>query len=533
MLVKDLIIQQLENIGVKHIYNYSGDTTLSFLSALKGSSIKVYSSQHESAAGLMASAEAKATGNLAVCLSHSGPGTANIINGIADASMDRVPLLLISGQVATHNLGTNYKQFLNQIELTNPITLFSTIVVNPEGITDALYKAISTSIAQGGVSHLVIPMDIWDQETNDTPREYPLHLDTKMIPDINLINKAAEEINNAKKISIIYGRGCKECPQELKTLAEKLQAPLINTLPATGIIEFDNSFEMGGLGHSGNQYSSELLEESELILKLAATWWPVKYTPKNKKILQFDSIIENIGSTHPVDLGIPGDIKLSLKELTEKLNKKENQDWMNKINEVKNKWSAEFDAGYSKEDWPLAPSQVIKIVSEYSSDNEIISLDSGDNVIFFGRFFANKCQDVLVSGTWRTMGFALPASIAAKINYPDSKSTAIIGDGGLHMVMAEILTAKRYNIAVKIIVMNNGSLAMEKNKAIAAGLELEEVELTNPDYIKIAEACGIKAYRAESLDNLRNIMNETADNNEVILIDLPIADPFIPGSKLS
>src|SRR5690554_3512918 len=147
MLVKDIIIKELEEFGVKQIYNYLGDTTLSFLSALKNSSIKIFSSQHESAAGLMASAESKATGNLAVCLSHSGPGTVNIINGIADASKDKIPLLLISGQVATHNLGTNYKQYLNQIELTNPLTVYSNIVINPEGIIDTLYKAMTTAIA--------------------------------------------------------------------------------------------------------------------------------------------------------------------------------------------------------------------------------------------------------------------------------------------------------------------------------------------------------------------------------------------------
>ncbi|MFW6377616.1 MAG: thiamine pyrophosphate-binding protein, partial [bacterium] len=205
MLVKDIIIKQLEVINLKHIYNYPGDTTLSFLSALKNSSIKVFSSQHEGAAGLMASAEAKATGKLGVCLAHSGPGTANIVNGIADASMDRAPLLLISGQVATHNLGTNYKQFLKQIELTNPLTQYSTIVVNPEGIIDTLYKAITTAIIKGGVSHLIIPMDIWDQETADSPREYPQHLDLKMIPNSNIIDKVAAEINKAEKISIIYG----------------------------------------------------------------------------------------------------------------------------------------------------------------------------------------------------------------------------------------------------------------------------------------------------------------------------------------
>ncbi len=141
MLVKDILIKQLEKFGVKHIYNYPGDTTLRFISALKNSNIKLFSTKHEGTAGLMASAESKLTGDISVCLSHSGPGTANILNGIADAASDRVPMLLISGQVETYNIGTNYKQFINLMELTNPLTIYSSILINPKTIVDLLYKA--------------------------------------------------------------------------------------------------------------------------------------------------------------------------------------------------------------------------------------------------------------------------------------------------------------------------------------------------------------------------------------------------------
>lgn len=175
----DVIIEQLDKWNVEHIYGYSGDTILEFFSALSNSPIKLYTSKHEGTAGLMASAEAKLNDELAVCVAHSGPGTANIINGIGDAYSDRVPLLLITGQVPTWNIGTDYKQFVNQLELTKPLTVFSSLVTNPDSIVDLMVKAMTMSIVNGGVSHLAIPMDLWQAETTAVPREYPSHLNKK------------------------------------------------------------------------------------------------------------------------------------------------------------------------------------------------------------------------------------------------------------------------------------------------------------------------------------------------------------------
>ncbi|MFW6287613.1 MAG: thiamine pyrophosphate-binding protein [bacterium] len=532
MLVKDLIIKQLETFGVKHIYNYPGDTTLPFLASLKNSNIKLFSTKHEGAAGLMASAEAKLTDNISVCLSHSGPGTANILNGIADAASDRVPLLLISGQVETYNIGTNYKQFINQMELTNPLTVYSAILINPETTVDILYKAFTMAIAKGGVSHIIIPMDLWDMESSAVCREYPEHLNIKKIPDTNLINKAADMIKKSTKPVIIYGRGCKGLAGELCEIAEKISAPLISTLPAAGIVDYGFSFEMGILGHSGNQYASELLDESDLIIKLAATWWPIDYTPRQANIVQFDTAVENIGASHPVTLGIPGDIKMSLSELLKVLPSKNNQQWIDQMTGVKEKWIAEVNQGYSDSNWPLPPSRAIKIFSSLCSENDIISLDSGDNVIFFGKFFGNKCFDVLVSGTWRTMGFGIPAALAAKINYPENNSIVITGDGGLTMVMSELLTASRYKLPITILVLNNGNLAMEKNRMIVAGLATEEVELTNPDFVKLAESCGIKGIRVDNIEALQEAITQSLNSDTAVLIDIPVDSPIIPGTKL-
>ncbi|KXS40273.1 MAG: pyruvate oxidase, partial [Candidatus Frackibacter sp. T328-2] len=475
---------------------------------------------------------AKLRDQLAVCVAHSGPGTANIINGIADAYSDRVPVLLITGQVPSWNIGTNYKQFVNQLELTRPLTVFSSIVTNPDAIVDLLVKAMTMSIVKGGVSHLVIPMDMWEANTNALPREYPPHLIQKKIPHQELIKDAVQRIEQASQPVILYGRGVKNCRPELKQIANKIDAGLIHSLPAKGIIEYKNNSLLGGLGLGGNEKTKELLGQANLIITLGTTWWPMDYVPRRPQIIQFDAIKENIGATHPVDLGIVGDLKLSLQSLIKEIPQQNKQAWKKRINKAHQAWLESLEEKIQVTEPPLSPQSIIQSISQQIANNEVIALDSGDNVIWFGKYFANHCQDILISGTWRTMGFGLPAALVAKINRPQDPVTCIIGDGGIGMVLGEILTAVRYQLPVRIIVLNNGTLSMEKNRMLIANLQPEEVDLTNPDFVKLAKTCGAQGLRATSINELNEILEQTKEPQQPVLIDIPTATPIAPGLKL-
>ncbi|WP_408956001.1 thiamine pyrophosphate-binding protein [Natroniella sp. ANB-PHB2] len=530
--VSQVLIEQLRKFKVQNVYSYAGDTILKLFAELESSELNLYTTKHEATAGFMASAEAKLTGELAVCVSHSGPGTANIINGIADASVDKTPVLLLTGQVPTHNIGTNYKQYLDQLELIRPLTVFSDIVSNPESIVDLLIKAMSLAITKGGVSQLVLPMDLWDQQTNAKPREYPPHLDQKERSEQNTIKQASQLINQANQPVILYGRGARNCREELIKLASKTGAGLINTLPATGIIEYDIPQSLGGLGHAGSPEAAQILQKADLIITLGATWWPMDYVPRKPKVIQFDLCKENIGMNHPIKVGVVGEIKKSLQLLLNQLTKFENQDWANQINEARTTWFERLDTKSHQEGYPLPPQAVIRVVSEQACPDEIISVDSGDNTIWFGKFFGNRCQEVLLSGTWRTMGFSLPAALAAKINSPNKPVTSIIGDGGISMFLGEILTANKYNLPVRIIILNNGMLAMENNKMVTAKLSPTEVKLNNPDFVKLAKACGVKSIRVENPQQLKEILLDNKDLDEPLLIDVPTATPIPAGTKL-
>lgn len=528
----DVVINQLSKWNVEHIYGYAGDTILEFFSALSDSPIKLYTSKHEGTAGLMASAEAKLNDELAVCVAHSGPGTANIINGIGDAYSDKVPLLLITGQVPTWNIGTNYKQFVNQLELTKPLTVFSSLVTNPDSIVDLMVKAMTMSIVKGGVSHLAIPMDLWATETNALSRKYPTHLDKQISPEETAIDEAANKINQADKPVILYGRGAKNCKEELKELSTQINAGLIYTLPAKGIVSDNYSLSLGGLGLAGSNIASQLLNEADLIINFGANWWPMDYVPRQPEVIEFDTVKENIGAAHPVELGIIGNIKESITSLLEQISEKNNQIWRSKIDSARKTWLDDLEEKIEIADTPLTPQSVIRTISKKTAKNEIISLDSGDNVVWFGKYFTDQCQDILVSGSWRTMGFGVAASLAAKINQPEAPVTSITGDGGINMVLAEILTAVRYDLPVRIIIMNNGTLAMEKNRMIKANLKPEEVDLTNPNFVDFAESCGAQGFRPQSIEELENILEQTQQLDEIAVIDVPTQPSTVPGTKL-
>jgi pyruvate dehydrogenase (quinone)/pyruvate oxidase len=527
-----VMIEQLNNWGVEHIYGYAGDTILKFFSELKDSPIKLYTTKNEAAAGLMASAESKLKGQLSVCLADGGPGTTNILNGVADAYSDRTPMLLITGQVESWNIGTNYEQFIKQMNLTDSLTVYSALVTNPESIVDLLVKAMTKAIVEGGVSHLVIPMDMWDKEVNAQARDYLPHLDELRLPDDELINQSVELINQAQKPMILYGRGAKGCREELLEFANKINGGLISTLAAKGMIEYNQQLYLGGLGHAGNEKADNLLKEADLVIILGATWWPMDSVPRNPRIIQLDAIKENIGMTHPVEVGVLGELKSSLQLLLEKVSAKNNQEWRAKVEGTRELLLTKLSREYNNNQTGICPKEVMKSLANILGEDEIITLDSGDNVVWFAKYFSKRCEEVLISGKWRTMGFALPAALAAKINYPQKPVTCIIGDGGIAMVLAELLTAKRYNLPVRIIVMNNGVLAMERNKMLSANLKEEEVNLSNPDFIKLAESCGIKGMRAESVEELDYILNQHQDMTETILIDVVTAAPVPAGTKL-
>jgi pyruvate oxidase len=526
------LVEQLTAWGVKTIYGVTGDATLYWMDALaKQDRIRYIGCRLETTAALMASAEAKLTGQLTVCTATSGPGIANLLLGLGDAAQDRAPVLAITGQVARKDLGTGAKQEIDQQRLIDPITVYSSLVADAAGLPVQLNQAMKKALSQGGVAHLSIPKDLWLE-----PVDHALFppAPSRPIPAVDPASLASAQsrIQQAQSPIILAGRGIQHAQAEVLRLAEMLQAPIITTMPARSYIPNDHSLFVGGLGQAGSEIASDLLNEADLCLVLGATWWPQDYVSQSISLIQVDAIPDAIGITKPVDISLVGEMREVLTRLHEGLMPTARDQWQQRVQTLRQQWKKKVEKEASQEGAPIAPQRVIAALQRCIAPDAIIALDVGDHALWFNRIFQAQAQEILLSGRWRTLGFALPGAMAAGLSQPHRQVVAIVGDGGFGTTMADLITAVGYDIPMTIILMNNGSFAMERNRMIQAGLSTLGSELHNPDFVQLAQAFGAEGVRVEEPSALEPALNQALASRRVSLVDIHCDDPIVPHTKI-
>lgn len=527
--VAEAILEQLDLCGVKRIYGVIGDAIFGLMDAIaKQNRIVFISVKHESVAAMMASAEAKCTGGLGVCIAQMGPGLANLINGLGDAHLDGSPVLAITGQAPVKKIGTTYKQYINQQELVQAISDYSELVVHPDAVIDSLTKAIHTSIGNGAVSHLSIPVDIFTAQTLVQPNRVPIVSEKGGCT--NKLEQVLQFMRLAKNPIILVGKEVRHFRLDIQQLAEHWGSGVTLGYGATGI--FPESFQLGlgGLGEGGNPFLTELFKQADVILAVGTSWWPKGHTPTNARVIQIQDRRIKLGNGMPLDCSMVGNIEEIVLQLINGLQThNHNQNWINQISQCKQNWSNQNESEGKRSGYPLHPSKIVRMIERWTSENTIIALDEGDSTLWFMRNFRAQCEHVLLSSRWRTMGFGLPAAMAAKLCMPTKNVVCITGDGGLGMVLADLLTATRYQLQITLIVFNNGTLQMEKNKMELKGLIPEGTEIANPDFIKLASACGWDAYRIQTEDELEQLLKVVQTSKNPVLIDVPTSQIKYPN----
>ncbi|MFC0216348.1 thiamine pyrophosphate-binding protein [Paenibacillus chartarius] len=531
------IVEQLAEWGVARIYGVIGDANLDVLDALaKQNRIAYVACQHEESAALMASAEAKLTGQVGVCMATSGPGAANLLNGVADAAMDYVPLLVLTGQVETYNIGTRAKQYIDQQKLFSGVTDCSELVTHPDALPELLQTALTTAITQGKPAHLSIAKNMYRLPVNGTVKPYPRHLKQELLVPDEPVREAAELIRGAARPVLLIGRGVSGAAAEVIRLAEQLPAAIVTTLPARPLVPNDHLHYAGGLGQAGSEAASVLLSESDLIVMLGATWWPDEYVPSQARVLQIDKIPAQIGQGHPLTRGIAGDAADIVPRLVRELEQSPAPNrlpWKARIAEVNAAWKGRIEAEANQKTEPLAPQLAVKLVAEACAENAVVTVDTGDHTLWFNRIFqAKRGQSVLLSGRWRTLGFALPAAIAAKLAQPRRQVVALAGDGGVVQTIMELRTAARMKLAFTLVIFDNGSYAMERNRMSVQGLNTLGSELESPDFVKLAESCGASGYRVTTEEEWEKALQLAANSSDVpVVIVVKVADTMVPHTK--
>ncbi|MFJ8063610.1 thiamine pyrophosphate-binding protein [Psychrobacillus sp. NPDC096426] len=531
--VAETILDQLSLLGVKRIYGVVGDAIIGLLDALaKQEAIQFIPVKHESVAAFMASAEAKLTGKLAVCTATMGPGATNLLNGLGDAYSDKVPVLAITGQAPLSKIGTDYQQYVDQQELFKPFATYSANLASEDAIVDLLQKAAQTSLQQRAVTHLSIPKDLFQVETAVKARALPTVIEGTASFQTEDLKEVVTVMNTANKPIILAGAGAKKAATVIEELAETWGAGILTSLGGKGLFQESTPCLLQGIGEGGNPFAAEVFKEADVVLLVGVTWWPEGYVPKDARIVQIDTHFATAHKGIPTELGVNGKAEQVVPLLLQSLGDyKKNSEWKTRIEEAKEKWATQNEEEGQIAGSPIHPSRIVRAIERTVAEDALLTLDTGDITVWMNRNFRQSRQSVLFSGYWRSMGFGLPAAIAAKLEQPEKQVIAVVGDGGIQMTLADLLTATRYHLDITVLVFNNGALQMESDKMQAVGAREEGTQLTNPNFVQVAEACGWTGFRADTDSELESILGDAIRTTGPVLVDIYTAQAFFPETE--
>jgi pyruvate dehydrogenase (quinone) len=540
MRTADIVAEALFDWKVDIIFGLPGDGINGFIESLRRrqDKIKFILVRHEESAAFMACAYAKYTGKLGACVATSGPGAIHLLNGLYDAKADNTPVIAITGTTYSDLMNSSYQQDVNLLQLYSDVTVYNDMINVPEQAEMAVDIACRTALAQRGVSHLTIPIDVQEKKLNGKYSRHNVAYHTsdvysaETIPSRSLIEKAAQILNTGNRVVILVGQGALGAGEEVIAVAEKLGAPIVKALLGKAVIPDDSPYSMGGVGLLGTTPSSDAMSEADTLLMVGTSFPYVEYLPKpgQARGIQIDIKPEKIGLRYPVEIGLVGDSKLVLSALLPILNQKDNLEFLkSKQHAVKN-WNNLLNEQGTRNDKPIKPQVIAKAVSDELDDNAIISVDCGTNTSWAARYInIRKGMKFSVSGTLSSMANGLPYAIAAQIAFPERQSIAFVGDGGLTMLMGEFATAVQYNLPIKVIVIKNNTLGMIRWEQMGfLGNPEFGVEFTPIDWVKFAEACGGKGYAIKEPNEVKSKLHQAMKEERKPTIIEAYVDPFEP-----
>ncbi|WEU40823.1 MAG: thiamine pyrophosphate-dependent enzyme [Candidatus Odinarchaeum yellowstonii] len=491
--VADIIVSQLEEIGVKYIFGLPGHTNLDIVDAIRvNGNLDFILFRHEETAALAASAYAKLTDQLGVCTSIAGPGATNLLTGLYDAKMDRAPVLALTGQVESQFIGTHTLQEIDLKALFESVSYFNKTITTPQEAAEMVVLAAKNAILNRGVSTLSIPTNIQKSPSTSKIIKFSKRIPAyKVKPPGFLINEAVKMIDEASKPVIIAGWGSRYSRDLIIKLAMKIGAPIATTFRAKGIISEYHQLSLGVLGSVGTKMARELVNNADLLIVLGSSYSKQTAIPMNIKTIQIDYDPMNIGKRFPIELGVYGSVEETLPDIIERVKSRSLGEINNIIGKFKEEWDNLLRKDLENDAKPLHPAKILSALNTVADRHAIISIDVGDNSWWFGRHFKMlDTQRLLISGYLGAMGFGFAAGLASQLAYPDKQCIVLTGDGAFSMVMADFTTAVKYNLPVKVLVFNNKELSMIRHEQADAGLPKFGVELLNPDFASFASSCG-------------------------------------------
>jgi len=525
--VAEKIIEQLVAFGVTHVYGIPGDSNLPLLNAIrKNDSIDFILTRHEETAAFMASAHGKITGKLGVCMSIAGPGATNLITGLMDSATDRSPVLALVGQVAEVYLGSEAFQEISQISLFRPFAEYAETIARANQAIKLTMMAVKYALKKPGLSVLSCPTDVLADKLDDSIIEPTRRIfSSESVSSEKDIQKAADLINRCNKPVIFGGWGSRFSGDLLMELSKKLKAPIATTSRAKGVVYETYQYSVGVLGSIGTKYAAKAIRDCDLIIIIGSGFRQANLVSPGVKFVQIDKDPTRIGKTFDVHIGLVGDGHRVLEKLVPLIEEKEeNEEFLSQVFDMKLQHMEELEKESKDLSVPINPGFVIQALRRHLETDAIITVDVGDHTYWFYKRFLCEGHRPYLNANMASMGFALPAALVAKLDFPDRQVVCVAGDGGFGMLMADFTTAVRENLNIIAIVFNDSVLKNIKKELVRDGYPIFGVEFPNPNFAQFAESCGGFGVRVDTPDKLDRALQEALKSGKPAIVEI-ITDP--------
>lgn len=538
--VARVIVDALSELGVSQVFGVVGDALNPLTDAIRTTDdVEWVGCRHEEAAAFAASAQSQLTDRLGVCMGTVGPGSVHLLNGLYDAAKSRTPVLAIAGQVPLSELGSDAFQEVDNDLLFRDVAVFRATITDPDQLPQLLETAVRNALGHKGVAVLTVPGDIGDRELHhDRPARFSLTTPTTR-PEASAVRRAADLLSHADRITLLVGQGARAAREDVLTLADRLAAPMVLTLKAKEGFEGDNPFQVGQTGLIGNPAAAGAIHSADTLLLLGTDFPYREWYPEGRKVIQVDTEPAHIGRRVPVDIGLVGDVGATVRDLLDHLptdrardrghleeGRKRFLSWHEGQARLANPAHDKSLVGKARSaldnrEHDIRPEALAAAVDRHATDDAIFTSDTGMATVWLSRFVEMRgTRRLLGSYNLGSMANAMPQALGAQYLDRDRQVVAFCGDGGLSMLLGDLMTLKSYQLPVKLVVFDNRRLGMVKLEQEQAGLPEFGTVLDNPDFAAVATAMGITGIRVTDPADLDDAVRRAFATPGPVLLDV-------------
>ncbi|WP_329556488.1 thiamine pyrophosphate-dependent enzyme [Streptomyces sp. NBC_00696] len=543
--VARVIVDALSELGVRQVFGVVGDALNPLTDAIRTTDdVEWVGCRHEEAAAFAASAQSQLTDRLGVCMGTVGPGSVHLLNGLYDAAKSRTPVLAIAGQVPLSELGSDAFQEVDNDLLFRDVAVFRATVTDPDQLPQLLETAVRNALGHKGVAVLTVPGDLGDRELHhDRPARFSLTTPTTR-PEASAVRRAADLLSSADRITLLVGQGARAAREDVLALADHLAAPMVLTLKAKEGFEGDNAFQIGQTGLIGNPAAAGAMHSADTLLLLGTDFPYRDWYPEGRKVIQVDTEPAHIGRRVPVDIGLVGDVGATVRDLLDQLSAEparadgaRDRGHLEQARKHFLSWREDqarlADPTHDKSlvgkvrsaldnrEHGIRPEALAAAVDRNATDDAIFTSDTGMATVWLSRFVEMRgTRRLLGSYNLGSMANAMPQALGAQHLDRDRQVVAFCGDGGLSMLLGDLMTLKTYQLPVKLVVFDNRRLGMVKLEQEQAGLPEFGTVLDNPDFAAVATAMGITGIRVTDPADLDDAVRRAFATEGPVLLDV-------------